>query len=145
MTTILERRRSRRKGPEIGIAPLVDLVFLLLIFFLLSSTLEKERALPVQRPQAATAAALSRPPLAVTVTAAGTLHMEGRRVGLAELEQNLRTAFSSVRDRRVLVVADQAARAGLVVRVMDVCRIAGGRVLLAARRLDRNEKGPENR
>ncbi len=145
MTTILERRRSRRKGPEIGIAPLVDLVFLLLIFFLLSSTLEKERALPVQRPQAATAVTLSRPPLSVTVTAAGTLHMEGRRVSLAVLEQNLRSALSSVRDRRILVVADQAARAGLVVRVMDVCRLAGGRVLLAAKRLETNRKGQEDR
>ncbi len=134
MSTILERRRGKRKGPEIGIAPLVDLVFLLLIFFLLSSTLEKERALPVKRPQASTAAALARPPLAVTVTAAGTVHMEGRRVGLAELEQNLREALASARDRRILVVTDEAARAGLVVRVMDTCRKAGGEVLLAARR-----------
>ena len=134
MTTILERRRGRRKGPEIGIAPLVDLVFLLLIFFLLSSTLEKERALPVQRPMASTAVTLSRPPLAVTVTAAGTLHMKGRKVTLAGLEQELRAALSSVQDRRILVVTDEAARAGLVVRVMDVCRKAGGQVLLAARR-----------
>jgi len=134
MSTLLERRRSRRKAPEIGIAPLVDLVFLLLIFFLLSSTLEKERALPVRRPAASTAAALSRPPLAVTVTAAGTLHMEGRKVSLAGLEQELRTALAALPDRRILVVADEAARAGLVVRVMDVCRKAGGAVLLAARR-----------
>ncbi len=134
MTTLLERRRGHRKGPEIGIAPLVDLVFLLLIFFLLSSTLEKEKALPVRRPQASTAETLSQPPLAVTVTAAGTLHMEGRRVSLAELETSLRAALSSVRDRRILLVADREARAGLVVRVMDVCRRAGGQVLLATAR-----------
>ena len=136
----LRSRKRSRKSPEIGIAPLVDLVFLLLIFFILSSTLAEEQAVPVRRPSAATSSRVSAPPILVTVTAAGTIHLQGRRVALAVLEGEVRRGLAMERERKALVAADEDARAGLLVRVMDACRLAGASEVLLA--TSPEEEGP---
>lgn len=113
----------------------MDLVFLLLIFFVLTSTMAREQALQVRRPRAATAEAVASPPVVVTITAAGTLHLGAQAVSLGALTERVQAALARDQERQVLVAADEEARAGLVVAVMDACRVAGALDVLLATRL----------
>lgn len=125
-------RRRERHRVDLRIAPLIDLVFILLIFFLVGARFTREAALPIQRPAAATAAALEGSPLVVTVTATGTVHLDGERVALGFLPERVRSALFRDPRRPVLVAADRRVPTGRLVAVMDACRVGGARRLLLA-------------
>ena len=77
--------RSRRKANQavdIPMAPLIDMVFILLIFFIVTTTFVRDTGLPVRRPKSSTAQALGAKNLLVGVGPQGRIHVEGRRVDL---------------------------------------------------------------
>lgn len=121
-------RRNRKSAMEeaaVDMAPLIDMTFLLLIFFLVNTNFIKETGIEVKRPQAATGEAKSGDLILVGISSAGTVHMNGKRLDLG----NVRTTVSQLRLKTpkapVVVIADEGARAGLIVRVIDECKLAG--------------------
>jgi biopolymer transport protein ExbD len=123
--------RERRR-PEIPLAPLIDVLLFLILFFAAASTLEKDYGVDVTRPEATSGAALPTDALAVAVSAQGEIRCEGRPVDLAMLESAVRMRLRSHPNLPVVVVADRNARTAAVVAAMDRCRLAGApRVALA--------------
>lgn len=132
MITVPRLPATRRA--ELNMAPLIDMTFLLLIFFILNTSFVKETGLEVNRPKAISGRVVSGDMVLVGVSAAGTIHMSGRRVDLAAVRDLVARARSRRPDSPVVVVADQEAKVGLVVRVVDQCRLAGAKDVAVATR-----------
>lgn len=127
--------RARRGGPaELNMAPLIDMVFLLLIFFLVTSSFVREAGVEVRRPEAATAVDVQAETLVVAITAEGTLHVDHTRADLRSIRPLVARFLAATPGGAVVVAADEAAPAGQVVRVLDQCRLAGARNLAVAAR-----------
>lgn len=87
--------RKERKPPELNIAPLVDMVFLLLIFFLVTTTFSQETGVNAHKPKAKTAQSLSRESILVAVTKEGKIHINNRKVDLEMLNRMIKERLES--------------------------------------------------
>lgn len=110
----------------INLTPMVDVVFLLLIFFLAATTFANEEvALDLRLPQAKSGQdGKGDRPLVVNVLADGRLHVDGREVSMEALRQKLQAAGERNAEQAVLVRGDQQAQFGIGVQVLDACRLA---------------------
>ena len=130
------RSRARGRGaPEIQIAPMIDLMFTLLIFFVVTTSFVRETGLDVQRPRSSTASALEKSSLLVGIGPTGEVYFEGRRVELLSLRTLLSQRLQRQPDAGVVLVTDKRTPAESIVRVMDEAQLGGAkRVALASRR-----------
>ncbi len=131
------RKSLRGSGDKVDInmGPLIDMVFLLLIFFVVTTSFVKETGIDVQRSTAATAEVKERGNILIGVNAEGEIYLEGKRIDVRSVRAHIERALAEDPESGVVVVADQKSETGAVVRVMDQCRLAGARdVSLAARR-----------
>jgi len=126
--------RRRRREPSINLAPLVDIVFLLVIFFMVTSTfITPETGLPVDLPQATSGEARPEGAPTVVVQADGRVFWKGKPTDDAALLAALRTELAGDPVGTVILRADRKTPHGRVVQVMDVIRRAGAkRVAVAA-------------
>lgn len=108
---------------RIDLAPLVDVVFLLIIFFMLTSTFVRQPGITVRLPKAVTSEVLDERNLVISITSEGEIFHNGELITLAELREELQDAASQ--DRPVLIKADQKSSLGRVVEVWDLCRSIG--------------------
>ena len=124
--------RRERKKPELNIAPLVDMVFLLLIFFLVSTTFSRETGVGVRKPKAKTASYLSRESILVAVTKEGTIHINNRKVDIETLHSIIKDTLEERQDSPVIIIADKHSLTGRIIEVMDECKSAGAQNLSLA-------------
>lgn len=124
ITRRMLRRAQDGEGDTINLSPLIDMTFLLLIFFVVSSTLVKDAEIPIERPTASSGAAVDARVVRVTV---GTeaLAVAGEPVSSWMLGPTVQARLAEVEDPRVLVVTDRAVPADRLVEVVDACRLAG--------------------
>lgn len=117
----------------INMSPLIDLVFLLLIFFMVTTSFVRETGIDVQRPAASTATLTENGNILVAISKEGTLHFDNKKIDLRSLRSHITRALSENPEGAVVIVADKISYTGLVIQVMDQCRLAGAkRVSLAA-------------
>ena len=129
-------RTTRREELELNITPLIDIVFLLLIFFMVSTTFQKESQLRVQLPEA-TQQAQTDPaePLQIVISAEGQYAIGGRELSdnsLPTLIEALRQVAGDDRERPLVVRADARTPHQAVVRAMDAASRLGLRNLSIA-------------
>ena len=131
-------RRTVRGGSDkvdVNLSPLIDMVFLLLIFFVVTTSFVKETGIDVQRSTAATAEVKASGSILIGVSAAGEVWMEGKKVDVRSVRGLVERALAEDPEAGVVVVADKNSETGEVVKVMDQCRLDGaGNVSLAAKR-----------
>ncbi len=118
-------RKKQRKDVEIAVTNLVDVIFVLLIFFILSTTFTKQTGLEITKPQAASASQLDKGSLTVGVSQEGILSIQDRQVDLAMLQNILRQEMAKNPDKALIILADRGADMGVVVDVMDEANLAG--------------------
>jgi biopolymer transport protein ExbD len=111
-------------GEEINIATLIDMVFILLIFFLVTTSFVRETGVEIAKPTAATASELEPESILVALTREGTVHMDERPVSLLSLRGRIRERLRAG-ELPVVIVADEEARTGALVEVLDECKRAG--------------------
>ncbi len=116
---------SVQKPVEINIAPLIDMVFILLIFFIVTSSFTRETGIDVHKPVAATAKILDQQNIQIGITREGTIHIHDRQVDLPLLFYILKRLMAENPERAVIIIADRDVSAGIVVDVMDECNRAG--------------------
>ena len=114
-----KRKIFIEKG-ALDIAPLRDVVFLLLIFFMLTSSYIFQPGIRVDLPKAVTSEVLHRELLVITVTAGNEVYMNERPVSGDELVS--RITLSAMDDQPILIRADKEAALGKVIEVWDICR-----------------------
>jgi biopolymer transport protein ExbD len=115
--------------------PLIDMVFLLLIFFVVTTSFVKESGIDVQRSTAATAEVKERGNILIGVTPEGDVYFEGKRIDIRSVRPLIERALAEDPESGVVIVADKRSETGSIVKVMDQCRLAGAKnVSLAAKR-----------
>ncbi len=131
-------RRTFRGGGDnvdVNMSPLIDMVFLLLIFFVVTTSFVKESGIEVSRSTASTAEVKDKASIMIGVSDEGEVWMEGKKVDVRSVRGLVERALAEDPEAGVIVVADRASETGDVVKVMDQCRLAGAsNVSLAAKR-----------
>jgi len=117
--------RKKRKEASIDVSPMMDMVFILLIFFVVTSTFTRETGVEVTKPQAQTASQLEKENILIAITREGTIHVNERQVDLAGLKDVLADVLAKNPDREAVLIADKAAMTGSLVQVIDACTLAG--------------------
>jgi len=127
-------RRARKFRAQLDLVPLIDVVFLLLIFFMVTTTfISAENQLKVKLPSADTGKATASRNLCVTLGGDGTIMLGDSVTSLSDLQAGLSSELQRAQDDTVLIKADKSARHGLVVKIMDIARKAGaGKLAVAA-------------
>ncbi|MCL2282757.1 MAG: biopolymer transporter ExbD [Fibromonadales bacterium] len=121
----LESKPKQRREASIDIAPLMDMVFILLIFFIVTSTFTRETGVEVSKPQAQTASQLEKENILIAITRDGTIHIEERQVDLAGLSDVLKGILAKNPEREAVLIADKNAITERLVSVIDACTLAG--------------------
>ncbi len=133
MLNISASRRSNRPKPGLDIAPLIDMVFILLIFFLVNTSYVKETGIEVIRPTAATATAAKNTTILLAIDKQNKVFMQRREIDIRAVRANVERALAENPESSVVVVADTSSATGTAIQVMDGCRMAGAtNVSLAA-------------
>ena len=119
-----------RPRPKVSLplTALIDIVFLLLVYFLLTSSFVQRQGLELELPRAMSGTAV-RAPLPLQVEQNGEIFFEGRKIQGPELVNLLRERLSSAAEKRVLIEADRRAPLSAVVSAMDAARLAGAKSL----------------
>lgn len=133
MINISSARKNRNAGRELNIAPLIDMVFILLIFFIVTTSFVKETGIDVNRPTASTAVSKQEATILVGIDENDRVFMDNKEIDIRAVRANIERALAENPEGTVVVVADQASTTGAAIKVMDGCRRAGAEnVSLAA-------------
>jgi biopolymer transport protein ExbD len=115
-------------------SPLIDCVFLLLIFFIVTTVFVEETGIEIQKPQAASAQDLEKQSILIALTKEGRVMYGGRDIGLTGI-RGVVARLLREKDAPVIILADADARTAPLVDVIDECKLAGARqVSIAASR-----------
>ena len=118
---------------EIDMTPMLDVVFIMLIFFIVTANFVKEPGLEVSRPEAETAELQDNAGILIAIGQSGDVYMDGRRIDVRQVKANVLKLRAERPDAAVVIRADQKATADVITQVMDGIRAAGVRdVSLAA-------------
>ena len=123
----MKPRRGLRGDPEttdINISPLIDMVFILLIFFIVTTVFVEETGVDVRRPEAASATDLERQSILIAITAAGDVFYGGEEIGVGGVRPAVRRLLQED-PMPVILQVDENAAAGTVVRVIDQAKLGG--------------------
>lgn len=113
---------QRRRKPAINITPLIDVMFLLLIFFMVSSTFKEDMAIDITLPEAASAVSQEIAPHEIVVDREGRVYFGGEAVGDDALKSALGSLLADDPGATLVLRADEEADFGRVIRVIDIAR-----------------------
>jgi biopolymer transport protein ExbD len=120
------RFRERTDNEQrVDISPLIDMVFILLIFFMVSTTFVKDMKLDLNRPSASSATTASTKAVRLYIDNAGDTYLDGQPIQVWVIQSRLRELLSGSPEASVLVVTDDQVPAGRLVEVVDQARRAG--------------------
>jgi len=120
-------RKKESSVQDIDISPLIDMVFILLIFFMVSTTFVKDMQLDIDRPQASTQTAASTKAIRVFIDNSGEVYLNSEPVRLWVLQSLLKDELNQSSQKSVLVVTDTQVPAGKLIEVVDQCKLAGAK------------------
>jgi len=129
------RNMAGDEGAETGIdmSPLIDCVFILLIFFIVTTTFVEETGVEVDKPQAASASNLEKTSILIALTEKGEVVYGGREIGVSGVQPLVKRMLQK-EDVPVIIQADRSSQSGMLVRIIDEAKLAGAtKVSLASR------------
>ena len=121
------RRKNRVKSEEnsLDLTSMMDIVFIMLIFFIVTTSFVKETGVDINRPNAETAERDERGNILVAITATNEIWIDKRRVDLKAVRANIERLKIEYPEGSVIIQADKESRSGLLVEAMDQIRLAG--------------------
>ena len=130
----MRRQRARdQEESEVNMTPMLDIVFIMLIFFIVTASFVKEAGIDVTRPPAATAERKERGNILIAITENDQIWMDRRQVDVRALRANIERLHAENPQGSVVIQADKNSKNGLLVEVMDAARSSGvSNVSLAA-------------
>jgi biopolymer transport protein ExbD len=120
--------RSRLQPPDEGgidMTPMLDVVFIMLIFFIVTTSFVKEAGIDVNRPSAQTAEQQSRGNIMIAIRPNGEIWMDKRPIDVRAVRANVERMRAENPEGTVVVLADKESNTGLLVEVMDQVRLGG--------------------
>lgn len=121
----MARRRATDDDTEINITPMLDIVFIMLIFFIVTTSFTKETGADITKPMADQAVRLQKGTILVGVRSNDEVWMNKRRIEVREVRAMVERAKAENPEGSVVIVADKGSRVGVVTQVMDQVKLAG--------------------
>jgi len=118
-------RNRESESQDIDMSPLIDMVFILLIFFMVSASFVKDMDLDINRPKASSSTPSSSKAIRVFIDNGGNTYLDGQPVRSWVIQSRLRELLSRSSSSIVLVVTDEQVPASRLIEVVDQCRLAG--------------------
>jgi biopolymer transport protein ExbD len=121
-------RRGRSRGEDessLDITPMIDIVFIMLIFFIVTASFIKEAGIDVNRPGAVTAERKERASILVAIDENGQVWVDKRPVDIRAVRANIERLRAENPEGGVVIQADTESKNGILVKVMDAARLAG--------------------
>ena len=130
----MRRKRVRQEeDADIDITPMLDIVFIMLIFFIVTATFVKESGIDVTRPDAETAVKQNRVAILIAIRDNNEVWINRRQVDLASVRANVEKLHAENPQGGAVIQADREAEPGVLVEIMDQVRLAGvGAISIAA-------------
>ena len=122
----MRRKRARQEeDADIDITPMLDIVFIMLIFFIVTATFVKESGIDVTRPDAETAIKQNRVAILIAIRDNNEIWINRRKVDLASVRANVEKLHAENPQGGAVIQADRQAETGVLVKIMDQVRLAG--------------------
>jgi len=121
----MARRHATRDEPEINITPMLDIVFIMLIFFIVTTSFIRETGVEVDKPTALTAEPRPQGNVLIAIRNNDEIWMNKQQVELHEVGPGVERARAENPESAVVLIADRGARTGMLVEVMDQVQSAG--------------------
>ncbi|MEM9531861.1 MAG: biopolymer transporter ExbD [Pseudomonadota bacterium] len=121
----MRRRHGQEDDTEINITPMLDIVFIMLIFFIVTTSFVKEAGIDVSRPTANTAEKKTKGNIMIAINETGEVWMNKRRVEVQAVRANVEKAHAENPEGSVVIIADKQSATGTLVSVMDQVKLAG--------------------
>ncbi|RUO58775.1 ExbD/TolR family protein [Pseudidiomarina insulisalsae] len=110
---------------QIDMTPMLDVVFIMLIFFIVTATFVKEAGIDVNRPEAATAVQKDRANILVAISDTSEIWINKRQVDVRAVQANIERLYAENPQGSVVIQADKQATTETLIKVMDAARSAG--------------------
>ncbi len=119
------RRKEREDAMDINITPMLDIVFIMLIFFIVTTSFVKETGIDPKRPVAETSSAKPRGNILIGVDIAGQIWMNNRRIDLNQIRQLVEDAVNENPESSAVLISDERSPTGVLIDIMDQVRAGG--------------------
>lgn len=132
----MKRLPKEEEDNELNLTPMLDVVFILLIFFIVTTSFVKETGIDVNRPSATTAEKKSQGNILIAINANGDIWIDNREIDIRAVRANIQVLKASYPQSSVIIQSDQDASTGKLVKVMDQVRLAGVQNISIAASID---------
>ena len=131
------RREYERSSSsvEVNLTPMIDVVFLLLIFFMVTTVFVEEVGIEIQKPKAASAEMLEKKSILIGVTPDGRVVYGGREIGIGGVRGIVSRLLREAKVP-VIILADESSKSGVLVDVIDECKLAGAKQVSIATQVE---------
>lgn len=136
MLNITAARKTKKQTPELNIAPLIDMVFILLIFFLVTTSFVRETGVDINRPTASTAINKEKANILIGITKDNRIFMDKKEIDIRAVRLNVLKALAENPESEVIIVADKESHTGTTIMAMDSCKLAGAKNVSIAANVD---------
>jgi len=121
----MARKHATQDEPEINITPMLDIVFIMLIFFIVTTTFVRETGVTVDKPEAISAIPRPQGNVLIGVDSNSQIWMNGSQIELGDVRTQVQRARAENPEGSVILISDKGARTGTLVDVMDQVQAAG--------------------
>ena len=134
----MKRLPKEEEDNELNLTPMLDVVFILLIFFIVTTSFIKETGIDVNRPSATTAEKKPQGNILIAINANGNIWIDNREIDIRAVRANIQVLKARYPLSSVIIQSDQDASTGKLVKVMDQVRLAGVQNISIAASIDSN-------
>ncbi|HEO99753.1 MAG: biopolymer transporter ExbD [Campylobacterales bacterium] len=120
-------RPKKQEVENVDVSPLIDMVFILLIFFMVTTTFVKDMKLDINRPSAASASKADSKVVRVYIDNTSQVYIDNQPVQLWAIQSKLRDLLRTATEKSVLVITDDSIPVETLIDVVDECRMSGAK------------------
>ncbi|WDE97211.1 biopolymer transporter ExbD [Lentisphaera profundi] len=131
MRKLYSRLKMDDDTQNVDMTPLIDMVFILLIFFIVTSVFSKDKGMDIERPSQQSAGKVASQNIMITLTETGKLRADGRDISFNSLRSYVSKKMKT-KNQAVVIMADVDADVGDLADIMDECRLAGAKKISLA-------------
>jgi len=135
--------KLRAGKPEISMAPLIDVIFLLLIFFMVTTVFPENRGIAIQQPSARSSEQLAAKKMTFLISNDNAVYFHNSKVTFADMTRIVKQQLSLALDTAILLKIDKQANAQTIISAMDACKNAGAqRIGIATKKINESDSSP---
>jgi len=136
----MQLHEKKRHKVLINITSLIDVLFLLLIFFMISSTFVEQPGMKLELPESKSALTEKIKDLVLQINADGTMTLNDENISLGNLEDMFKQILPTLEEKSLVLKADKSIPHGTVVKVMDLAKLSGLEKLIIATQVESRNK-----